>query len=219
MYFNLLAAEGARSSVDDKARAFNMHGQNSYQNTDDPTFNKRIITGDETWVYEYDVETDQQSSEWCAKNEPKPKKTRQSRSKIKVMLIVFFDYRGVVHHEFVPEGQTVNKEYYLAVLRRLREAIRHKRPHLWADNSWIFGNNNAPSHSSLIVTEFVAKRETKVIANPPYLPDLAPCDFFLFPKLKYPLRGTRHESIEAIKSNSLNGSKGANFEGDNKDLY
>ena len=178
------------------------------------------------------------------KNEPKPKKPRQSRSKIKTMLIVFFDYRGVVHHEFVPEGQTVNKEYYLAVLRRLREAIRRKRPDLWADNSWIFHHDNAPSHSSLIVTEFLAKHEIKVIAQPPYSPDLAPCDFFLFPKLKYPLRGTRHESIEAIKRNSLKelkaipaeaykkcmenwinrwhaciGSEGGYFEGDHKDLY
>ena len=97
---------------------------------DDPIFIKSIIAGDQTWVYEYDIETAQQSSEWRAKNKPKPKKPRQSRSKIKVILIVFFDYRGVVHHGFVPEGQTVNKEYYLAVLRRLCEAIRRKRPDL-----------------------------------------------------------------------------------------
>ena len=77
-----------------------------------------------------------------AKNEPKAKKPRQSRSKIKVMLIVFFGCRSVVHHEFIPEGQTVNKEYYLAVLRRLRGAIRRKRPDLLADNSWIFPHDN-----------------------------------------------------------------------------
>ena len=47
------------------------------------------------------------------------------------------------------------------------------------------------------------KHETKVIAQPPYSADLASCDFFLLPKLKYPLRGTRHESIKAIKRNSL----------------
>ena len=105
---------------------------------DDPKFIKCIITSDETWVYEYDVETAQQSSEWRTKNEPKPKKPRQSRSKIKVMLIVFFDYRLVVHHDFVPEGQTVNKKYYFAVSRRLREPIRRKRPDLWVNNSWIF---------------------------------------------------------------------------------
>ena len=49
------------------------------------------------------------------------------------MHIAFFDYPGVVHHEFVPEGETVNKEYCLTVLRRLREAIRRKRSDLWAD--------------------------------------------------------------------------------------
>ena len=94
----------------------------------DPTFMKRIITGDESWVYEYDTLTNQQSSEWRFENEPNPKKPRRSRSKVKVMLIVFFDYLGVVHFEYVPEGQTVNKEYYLTVLRRLRDAIRRKRP-------------------------------------------------------------------------------------------
>ncbi|XP_028047733.1 protein GVQW3-like [Monomorium pharaonis] len=98
--------------------------------TDDPTMMKRIITGDKTWVYEYDVETSQQSSEWRYENEPKPKKARQSRSKIKVMLTVFFDYGGVVHYEYLPTGRTINKEYYLGVMRRLRDAVRRKRPEL-----------------------------------------------------------------------------------------
>ena len=96
---------------------------------------KRIITGDETWIYAYDPETADESSKYRAKGEPKPKKSRQSRSKIKVMLTVFFYYRGVVHSEFLPTGQTVNKEYYLSVIRRLREAVRRKRPDLWDNNS------------------------------------------------------------------------------------
>ena len=53
------------------------------------------------------------------------------------------------------------------------------------------------------MTELLAKHETKVIAQPPYSPDLAPCDFFLFPKLEYLLRGTRRESIKATTRNSL----------------
>lgn len=168
----------------------------------DPTFMKRLITGDETWVYEFDMLTSQQSSEWRAENEPKPKKPRQSRSKIKV-LTVFFDYRGIVHHEFLPHGETVNKHYYLKVMKRLREAIRKKRPDLWNDNSWILHHDNAPSHTALTVCEFLAKNSTNVIAQPPYSPDLAPCDFFLFPKLKLPLRGHRFDTIEDIKRNSL----------------
>ena len=96
----------------------------------DPSFIKRIIAGDETWIYKYDTHSRYQASEWRSPNKPRPKKPRRFQSKKKVMLTVFMDYRGFVHHEFLPEGQTVNKEYYLGVMRRLREAIRQKRPDL-----------------------------------------------------------------------------------------
>lgn len=151
------------------------------QASNDSTFMKCIITGDETWVYEYNMQTSQQSSEYRFKNEPKPKKPRQSRSKIKVMLTVFFTYRGVVHSEFLPDGQRVNKEYYLSVMKRLRENIRRKRPDMWKNNSWILHHDNAPPHTSILVREFLAKNSTNVIDQTPYSPDMAPCDFFLFP--------------------------------------
>ena len=70
----------------------------------DPSFIKRIITGDETWIYEYDTHCRHQASEWCSPNEPRPKKPRRFQSEKKVILTVFMDYRGVVHHEFLPEG-------------------------------------------------------------------------------------------------------------------
>ena len=84
---------------------------------------KCIIAGDETWIYAYDPETIDQSSEYRAKGEVRPKRARQSRSKIKIMMTVFFDFRGVVHYEFLSPRQTVNKEYYLSIMNRLREAI------------------------------------------------------------------------------------------------
>ena len=93
---------------------------------------KQIITCDKSWIYAYDPETTDQSSEYRLKGEAKP---RQSRSKIKEMLTVFFDYRGFVHYKFLPTGQTANKEYYLSVMRHLREAIRKNRSELLANNS------------------------------------------------------------------------------------
>ena len=69
------------------------------------------------------------------KRRNKPKKPRQSRSKVNVTLIGFFDNRALVHHEFVSEGQMVNKEYYLVVSKRIREEIRQKRPDLRNSNS------------------------------------------------------------------------------------
>ena len=62
------------------------------------------------------------------KNVAATKKSRQVSSHVKVMLTVFFDSEGVVHYEFPPQGRTVNKEYYLEVMQRLREAVRKKRP-------------------------------------------------------------------------------------------
>ena len=55
----------------------------------DKEFLSKIITGDESWVYGYDVETKVQSSQWTSKTSPRPKKARQVRSQIKVLLTVF----------------------------------------------------------------------------------------------------------------------------------
>jgi hypothetical protein len=76
--------------------------------------NKRA-TGDETWTFQYDPETKRQSAEWHTSASPKPKKMKMSNSKVKTMLIVFFDVKGVVHKEFLPQGQTVNAPYYVDV--------------------------------------------------------------------------------------------------------
>jgi len=93
-------------------------------NCDTELLLKCLITDDETWVYGYDVETKGQSSQWKYFGSPRPKMPRQMRSNVKVLLTVFFDSNDIVHHESLSQGQTINKEYYLHVQRRLREAIR-----------------------------------------------------------------------------------------------
>ncbi|VVC44527.1 Transposase, type 1 [Cinara cedri] len=122
-----------------------------------------------------------------------------SKSKFKAMLIVFFDINGIVMTEWVPEGQTVNQIYYLSVLATLRERVRKKRPELWKNNSWILHQDNVPAHNALYVKQYLAGKRTPVLEHAPYSPDLAPCDFFLFPKIKSALKGTRFESMEAVK--------------------
>ena len=77
-----------------------------------------LITGDESWVFDYDPETKRQSEEWHTKSF-RPKKARMSRYRVKTMIIVFFDSRGIVHKEFVPPGQTVIHAFYKDVLERL----------------------------------------------------------------------------------------------------
>jgi len=85
----------------------------------EPNFLHKVITGDESWVFDYDSETKRQSEEWHTKSSPLPKKARMSRSRVKAMIIVFFDSCGIVHKEFVPPGQTVNHAFYKDILERL----------------------------------------------------------------------------------------------------
>jgi len=114
--------------------------------------------------------------------------------------LFFFDARGIVHHEFVPQEQTVNEEVYISVLKRMREAIRRRRPDLWASGQWTLLHDNARPHTALNVSRFLNKHNVTVLPHPPYSPDLSPRDLFLFPRLKKRLNGRRHENIEAIQA-------------------
>ena len=167
----------------------------------DPKFLTKIVTGDESWVFAYDPETKVQSAEWLTSSSPQPKKSRLVKSKEKVMLIAFFDIDCVVHHEFVLPGQTANGHFYVQVLQRLRDAVRRKRRDKW-QGEWFLHHDNASSHTSLVVQQFLADKSIPVITQSPYSPDLAPSDFWLFPTQKMGLKGKRFATMEDIKSNA-----------------
>jgi len=172
--------------------------ERSYQ---DVQFLKNIVTGDESWFYGYNPQTKQQSSQRKSPMSLWPKKGRQVRSKTKVMSLAFFDSEDIVHHEYTTNRQTIKKEFYVEVLRRLRESVHRKRPEKWRDGNWILHHNDAPAHTSHLVQQFLAKHGTTQLQQLPYSPDLAPCDFFLFRRLRKVLKGHWFEATEYIKWN------------------
>ncbi|UYV61217.1 hypothetical protein LAZ67_1003894 [Cordylochernes scorpioides] len=167
----------------------------------EPGFLNSVVTGDEFWMFEYDPESKRQSCAWHTKSSPRPKKARMSKSRIKTMSIVFFDIRGIVHCEFVPQGQTVNSAFYLEVLRRLKRRIARVRTDI--KDTVKLHHDNATSHTAFIITNFLARSNTPVIPHPPYSPDLAPCDFFLFPRLKREMKGKHWETVESIQHHDV----------------
>ena len=86
------------------------------------------------------------------------------------------------------------------MLTKLRESVRSKRSGLWPDK-WILDHDNAPAHDALRFREFLAKNSITKMDNPPYSPDLAPCDFWLFQKLKNALKGQRFSALSDIQHN------------------
>jgi histone-lysine N-methyltransferase SETMAR len=158
------------------------------------------ITGDECWLYGYDSETKQISSQWKTASS-RPKKARQMKSSVKNMLIAFFDTEGLVHHEYVPRGQTVNKEFYKTVPQRPRDAVRRHRPEKWRSGNWILHHDKAPAHRAITTNEFLVEKNIPSLSHPPYSPDLAPCDF-LFPQLKKTMKGRRFDYNEEIEADA-----------------
>ena len=60
---------------------------------------------------------------------------------------------------------------------------------------FVYNKDNAPVHNSILVTDYLSKMDIKTVPQPPISPDLAPYDFWLFPKL----RGCHYETIEEMK--------------------
>ena len=87
------------------------------------SFSQKVATGDESWCYGYDPESQRQSSQWKSPNSPRPQTARQGHSSFKTKSISCFDVDGIVHKEFVSPGQTVNQKFYLNVLKRLHESL------------------------------------------------------------------------------------------------
>ena len=101
--------------------------------------------------------------------------------------------RKSIHLRWLPKG--LGLEFRVEVLREFRKIFLGKMPALFKSGQWHFHQDNAPVHNSILVTEYLTKMGIKTVPQPPNSPDLAPCDFWLFSKL----RGCRYETIEVMK--------------------
>ncbi|UYV83675.1 CLCN3 [Cordylochernes scorpioides] len=72
---------------------------------------------------------------------------RLCKSKNKVLLVTFFVIKGILHYEYLEKGQTINKESYLNIMRRVRESIHMKRSEMWSSKNWIIHHDNEPPHT------------------------------------------------------------------------
>ena len=115
-------------------------------------------------------------------------------------LELFLWFKWNFHMEFIPESAIVNKTRYKKILGCLRDSIRRKRPELWRRKTWLLLHDNAPAHRSVLVQEELARQQVTVLPDPPYSPDLAPCDFLYLSIMKALIRGRRFHSVDEIKT-------------------
>ena len=160
-------------------------------------FLESLVTMDEMWVSFYTPELKSQSMQWLPVGAAAPKKAKTTTSTKKLLFIAFFDFEGLIYQHFVPPKQTINSVYYIEVLSKFLKHLNEKRPDK-VKNGWLFHQDNARPHVSRATMEFMAKRKIKLFEHAPFSPDLAPCDFYLFPELKKCLAGHRYESDQSL---------------------
>jgi hypothetical protein len=127
------------------------------------------------------------------------KRGRKNKSNFKAMMIVPFDIRGIVRTDWVPEVQTVDQVYCKEVLTNLLEGVRRKYLKC-GRTAHRFFTMTTRQHTTHGLSMFLAKHKIPVLRHPPYSPDLSPCDFFLFLKIKSALKATRFDSVDAVKA-------------------
>jgi transposase len=110
---------------------------------------------------------------------------------------VFWDARGILFIDYLEKGQTINSEYYIALLERLNDEITKKRPHL-KKTKVLFHQDHALCHKSFKTTAKLHELGYKLLPHPPYSPDLAPSDYFLFAGLKRMLAGKKFSTNEEV---------------------
>jgi len=109
------------------------------------------------------------------------------------MATVFWDSQGVIYIDYLEKGKTVTGLCYAELSGRFAAELQKIRPHL-AKKKVLFHHDNAPDHTSALAKAKLVEFGYELLPNPPYSPDLAPCDFFLFPNWKKSLAGQKFAS-------------------------
>ncbi|KAM8702325.1 hypothetical protein ACLKA7_004989 [Drosophila subpalustris] len=181
----LLTPEQKQQRIDESKSCLDMFTRNKSE------FLRRYITMDETWIHHFTPESNRQSAEWHAAGESRPKRPKSQQLAGKVMASVFWDAHGIIFIDYLQKGQTINSDYYMALLERLKDEIAKKRPHM-AKKKVLFHQDNAPCHKSMKTMAKLNELGFELLPHPPYSPDLAPSDYWLFADLKKMLRVKNH---------------------------
>ncbi|XP_067210000.1 histone-lysine N-methyltransferase SETMAR-like [Linepithema humile] len=113
-------------------------------------FLKRVVTGDEKWVVYNNI---RRQKSWCGPGESSQSVAEADLHPKKVMLNIWWDWRGVLYFELLPCGQTIDGKKYCAQLDKLKQAIAKKRPELANRKGVVFHHDNARPHTALVTKQ------------------------------------------------------------------
>lgn len=166
------------------------------RNEENP-FLKRLITGDEKWIVYQNIK---RKRSWV---KPKDSPIRQPKAGLhpkKVMLSVWWDWKGIIYYELLPSNKTINAVEYGRQLDELKAAVDKKRPEIANRKGVVFHHDNARPHVALSVLQKISEFGWDLLSHPAYSPDIAPSDYHLFRSLQNSLDGKEFKSLEDIEN-------------------
>lgn len=161
------------------------------------SFLHRIVTGDEKWVH-YD-----NPKRRATYGYPGHTSSSTPASNIhgqKVMLCIWWDQQGVIYYELLKPNETITGEVYRRQLMRLSRKLREKRPETATRHDCvILQHDNARPHVAEVVKTYLETLKWDVLPHPPYSPDLAPSDYYLFQSMQHGLADQHFSNFEEVK--------------------
>ena len=159
-----------------------------------------IVTGDETWVYQYHLETKQQSEVWIFPDENPPVKFKRNRSASKQTIACFFAKFGHVATVPIEYRKTVTVDWHVNhCLPKIFQAWCKRRPRTGV-RGLLLHDDNARVNTEAVTLDCLAANDIQLVTRPPYSPYLAPCDWFLFPSFKKQLMGKQFQNAEDARA-------------------
>jgi len=117
------------------------------------------------------------------------------------MLCVWWYQEGIIYYELLKPGETVNAHRYQQLIKLHRTLREKKRPYYRKrHDKLIFLHNNAPSHTSTMVQNYLKTLNWEVLPHPDYSPDLAPSDYHLFSSMGHALAERHFDSYENVRN-------------------
>ncbi|GFV02385.1 mariner Mos1 transposase [Trichonephila clavipes] len=140
-------------------------------------FLDKVITEDEKWIL---YENMKRKNYYCKPGTSSATVPKPSIHQRKVLLCLWWDRKGQVYYELLKQGKTINADLYRNQLDKLNAAIKEKWPALASRKGILFHHDNARPHTAMVTQQKLNALGWEVLRHPPYSPDIAPSDYYLF---------------------------------------
>ena len=161
---------------------------------------EEIVAVDETWIYHFQPDSKAKNKVWVSSEGDRPVMALCCKTSNRMLYAIFFDSKGPVLQIPVLKGSSVTGKFHReSLLTQLVDFYQKRRLGTGVCSIKLL-HDNAPAHNSATVQEYLRESGLDVLDHPPHSPNLSPCDFWLFPRLKEMLAGHRFESRCGIGS-------------------